>query len=343
MRHIGLSEVGAGTIRRAAAVAPICDVQIEYSLFSRGVEDEILAVCRELGIGVTAYGVLSRGLIGGSGTVAGLRAGSPRFQGANLDHNAALAGRLQDLAAAKGVSVAQLAIAWVAAQGDDIVPIVGSRTPDQVTTMIAADAVTFTAQELALIEDLVPPATPPRATATPQPSWPPWTANAPTRTDPPLRGPRAGSAASESKTRRLRAGVPGAPLLSRASGGWAVGFGAAAEGGVGECGWGMGDVDGAEVGARGTISSMRSSRSSPRVTEAPARRSSSCSMVRGPMIAELTPGWAIANAIARCVSGSPASSASGMSRSTASSLRSSVMCRGTQRSRAPEGPEPPLR
>ncbi|MEV4475411.1 aldo/keto reductase [Nonomuraea salmonea] len=156
VRHIGLSEVGAGTIRRAAAVAPICDVQIEYSLFSRGVEDEILAVCRELGIGVTAYGVLSRGLIGGSGTVAGLRAGSPRFQGANLDHNAALAGRLQDLAAAKGVSVAQLAIAWVAAQGDDIVPIVGSRTPDQVTTMIAADAVTFTAQELALIEDLVP-------------------------------------------------------------------------------------------------------------------------------------------------------------------------------------------
>ncbi|MET8867033.1 aldo/keto reductase [Nonomuraea sp. NPDC004580] len=91
-----------------------------------------------------------------SGTVAGIRAGSPRFQGANLDHNAALAGRLQDLAAAKGVSVAQLAIAWVAAQGDDIVPIVGSRTPDQVTTMIGADAVSFTAEDLARIEDLVP-------------------------------------------------------------------------------------------------------------------------------------------------------------------------------------------
>ncbi|MFG1699800.1 aldo/keto reductase [Nonomuraea sp. NPDC049309] len=156
VRHIGLSEVGAETIRRAAAVAPICDVQIEYSLFSRGVEDEILPVCRELGIGVTAYGVLSRGLIGGRGGVAGFRALSPRFQGENLVHNTALAGRVKELAEARGVSAAQLAIAWVGAQGDDIVPVVGSRTLEQVGTMIDAAGITLTAEELAEIEAAVP-------------------------------------------------------------------------------------------------------------------------------------------------------------------------------------------
>ncbi|SEH03832.1 Predicted oxidoreductase [Nonomuraea solani] len=156
VRHIGLSEVGAETIRRAASIAPICDVQLEYSLFSRDIEDEILPVCRELGIGVTAYGVLSRGLIGGSGTTEGVRAMSPRFQGANREHNDALAARLTELAAAKDASVAQLAIAWVAARGEDIVPVVGSRRPGQVATLAGSVHVSFSAAELAHIEQLIP-------------------------------------------------------------------------------------------------------------------------------------------------------------------------------------------
>jgi aryl-alcohol dehydrogenase-like predicted oxidoreductase len=119
--------------RRAAAV-PISDLQIEYSLVSRGIEDEILPTCRELGIGVTAYGVLSRGLISGhwrKGSTGpnDFRTHSPRFQGANVDANLALVDALRRVAAAKGISVAQAAIAWVAAQGSDIVPLVGARSP----------------------------------------------------------------------------------------------------------------------------------------------------------------------------------------------------------------------
>ncbi|PZF83737.1 aldo/keto reductase [Jiangella anatolica] len=156
VRHIGLSEVGAETIRRAAAVAPICDLQIEYSLLSRGIEDEILATCRELGIGITAYGVLARGLIGGSGTADGARAISPRFQGANREHNEALVARLQGIADAKGATVAQLAIAWVAAQGDDIVPVVGPRRLDQVASMIGSTGITLTDDDLAGLDELIP-------------------------------------------------------------------------------------------------------------------------------------------------------------------------------------------
>src|SRR5467141_544351 len=117
VRHIGLSEVGADTIRRAHAVHPISDLQIEYSLLTRGIEAEILPACRQLGIGVTAYGVLSRGLI--SGHWSAQRSGaqdfrmmSPRFQGANLDSNLALVEALRAIAADLGVSVAQVAIAW---------------------------------------------------------------------------------------------------------------------------------------------------------------------------------------------------------------------------------------
>src|SRR3954449_11527566 len=119
VRHIGLSEVGAETIRRAAAVHPISDLQIEYSLISRGIEDEILYTCRELGIGITAYGVLSRGLLSGHWSrgreTAGndFRAHSPRFQGANLERNLALVDALREAAEASGVTVAQAAIAWV--------------------------------------------------------------------------------------------------------------------------------------------------------------------------------------------------------------------------------------
>src|SRR5579864_2615757 len=136
VRHVGLSEVGAATIRRAAAVHPVSDLQIEYSLISRGIEEEILPTLRELGIGVTAYGVLSRGLISGhwqkdaAGT-GDFRAFSPRFQGENVERNLALVEALRKIADAKGVSVAQIAIAWVSAQGDDIVPLVGARRRDR--------------------------------------------------------------------------------------------------------------------------------------------------------------------------------------------------------------------
>ncbi|MDJ1134434.1 aldo/keto reductase [Streptomyces iconiensis] len=156
VRHIGLSEVGTDTIRRAAAVAPISDVQIEYSLLSREVEDGILPVCRELGIGITAYGVLSSGLIGGSSSTGGKRAYFPRFQGANLEHNAALVAGLEKIAAEKNATLAQLAVAWVAAQGDDVVPVVGARRPDQVGTLLDSTRLPLTSDDLTRIEALVP-------------------------------------------------------------------------------------------------------------------------------------------------------------------------------------------
>ena len=156
VRSVGLSEVGAETIRRAAAVVPISDLQIEYSLLSRGIEDDILPTCRELGIGVTAYGVLARGLIGGSGTVEGARAMSPRFQAGNLEHNRDLVHRLTELAVAKGTSLAPLAIAWVAAQGADVVPVVGARRVDQVAGLVDSVRVAFSPAELAQIDELVP-------------------------------------------------------------------------------------------------------------------------------------------------------------------------------------------
>jgi aryl-alcohol dehydrogenase-like predicted oxidoreductase len=161
VRYVGLSEVGADTIRRAAAVHPIADLQIEYSLISRGLEKRILPVTRQLGIAITAYGVLSRGLISGhwrkdSHTAGDFRAHSPRFQAGNVDTNLALVDALRKLATAKGITVAQLAIAWVASQGPDIVPVVGARRRDRLTEALGAQTVTFTAQELAAIEAAVP-------------------------------------------------------------------------------------------------------------------------------------------------------------------------------------------
>ncbi|MFF7789134.1 aldo/keto reductase [Streptomyces sp. NPDC007991] len=163
VRHIGLSEVGAETIRRAAATAPVSDLQIEYSLISRGIEDEILPTTRELGIGITAYGVLSRGLISGHFTAdrqlgAGdFRAMSPRFQGDNLRHNLNLVEALRKIAEQKGVTVAQIAIAWVLARGEDIVPLVGARRRDRLTEALGALDVTLDAADLAAIEEAVPP------------------------------------------------------------------------------------------------------------------------------------------------------------------------------------------
>ncbi|WP_269714625.1 aldo/keto reductase [Caulobacter sp. NIBR2454] len=161
IRHIGLSEVGAETIRRAAAVHPITDLQIEYSLISRGLEDQILPTLRELGIGMTAYGVLSRGLISGHWSkdrsmARDFRAMAPRFQGENLDHNLALVDAIREVADAKGVSVAQIAIAWVAAQGDDIIPLIGARRRDRLSEALGALEVTLTAEDLAALERAAP-------------------------------------------------------------------------------------------------------------------------------------------------------------------------------------------
>jgi aryl-alcohol dehydrogenase-like predicted oxidoreductase len=162
VRHVGLSEVGAETIRRAHAVHPVSDLQIEYSLFSRGIEEEILPTVRELGIGITAYGVLSRGLLSGHWTASSasspgdFRAHSPRFQGENLDRNLALVEALRKVAQDKGATVAQLAIAWVASRGESIVPLVGARRRDRLAEALGALEVELTAADIAAIEDAVP-------------------------------------------------------------------------------------------------------------------------------------------------------------------------------------------
>jgi aryl-alcohol dehydrogenase-like predicted oxidoreductase len=162
VRYIGLSEVGAATLRRAQAVHPLSDLQIEYSLLSRGIERDILPACRELGVGITAYGVLSRGLLSGHWSAgrptgqADFRTHSPRFQGGNLEQNLALVEALRAVAEARGMTVAQAAIAWVLAQGRDIVPLVGARRRDRLAEALGAADVTLTADDLAAIERAVP-------------------------------------------------------------------------------------------------------------------------------------------------------------------------------------------
>ena len=157
VKHIGLSEVDAKTIERAAAVHPITDLQIDYSLISRRIEGDILDTCRRHGIGITAYGVLARGLISGhwqkdAQKVAGdARWQDPRFQGENLEKHMTLVGVLQDLADAKKASVAQIAIAWVAAQGEDIFPIVGARRRERLQEMLGAADVNLTPDDLTVI------------------------------------------------------------------------------------------------------------------------------------------------------------------------------------------------
>ena len=140
VRHIGLSEVGPETIRRAAAVHPIVDLQIEYSLVSRRPEAKIFPVLAELGIGATTYGALSRGLLSGSQPAAAgdFRAHLPRFTGDNLAHNQQLVAKLKEIAAGKGITPAQLAIAWVLAKGSFIVPVVGARTRAQLAESLGA-------------------------------------------------------------------------------------------------------------------------------------------------------------------------------------------------------------
>jgi aryl-alcohol dehydrogenase-like predicted oxidoreductase len=162
VRHVGLSEVGAETIRRAAATHRISDLQIEYSLLSRGIEDEVLPACRELGIGITAYGVLSRGLLSGHWSKdrdigpAHFRSHAPRFSGENLDRNLELVEALRAVAESKGASVAQVAIAWVLWRGEDIVPLVGARTRERLAESLAALELELSADDLAAIEAAVP-------------------------------------------------------------------------------------------------------------------------------------------------------------------------------------------
>lgn len=162
VRHIGLSEAGADTIRRAHAVHPIADLQIEYSLISRRIEANILPTCRELGIGITAYGVLSRGLISGhwskdrATAPNDFRSYLPRFTGENLGHNLALVEALRQIAESKQATVAQIAIAWVLAQGPDIVPLIGARRRERLTEALGALNVTLTAADMAQIEQAIP-------------------------------------------------------------------------------------------------------------------------------------------------------------------------------------------
>jgi aryl-alcohol dehydrogenase-like predicted oxidoreductase len=158
VRYIGLSEVGVATIRRAHAVHPICDLQIEYSLLSRGPEPEIFPLLQQLGIGITAYGVLSRGLIGGSrpSEAGDIRAHLPRFSGDNLQRNRALILPLERLAAEKGVSAPQLAIAWVLAQSPSIVAVIGARTRSQLVQALAATRLALSPADLQRIAAAVP-------------------------------------------------------------------------------------------------------------------------------------------------------------------------------------------
>src|SRR5712691_5368406 len=158
VRHIGLSEVGVETIRRASAVHPISDLQIEYSLISRNPEASIFPVLQELGIGVTAYGVLSRGLLSGSVPAGSndLRAHLPRFTGANFARNRQLVEALTSIAAEKGVSPSELAIAWVLAKGQYMVPVIGARKRTQLDESLRALRVQLSPEELARIEEAIP-------------------------------------------------------------------------------------------------------------------------------------------------------------------------------------------
>jgi aryl-alcohol dehydrogenase-like predicted oxidoreductase len=161
VRYLGLSEMGAGTIRRAHAVHPVTALQIEYSLMSRGIEAQILPTVRELGIGVTAYGVLSRGLLStASAREIGPddpRARFPRFRAENLGRNLGLLAALEKIGQEHGVSTAQLAIAWVLSRGTDIVPLIGTKRRDRLAEALGALSLRLDPADLAALEAAVPP------------------------------------------------------------------------------------------------------------------------------------------------------------------------------------------
>jgi pyridoxine 4-dehydrogenase len=160
VRYAGLSEASADTVRRAQAVHPIVDLQIEYSIVSRGIEENILPALRELGVGVTAYGVLSRGLLSEraaeSARSGGFRSHLPRFTGDNLRHNLGLVELLREIAGDLGVTVPQLAIAWALSRGDDVVPLIGARRRDRLAEALGALDVRLSAEDVARIEAAVP-------------------------------------------------------------------------------------------------------------------------------------------------------------------------------------------
>ncbi|MDP9083947.1 MAG: aldo/keto reductase [Pseudomonadota bacterium] len=158
VRHIGLSEVGPETIRKAHAIHPICAVQLEYSLIERGIERQLLATCRELGIAITVYGVLSRGLLSGKiRTVpSDGRAMMPRFHDANLSQNLRIVDAIATIGAKRGATCAQIAMAWVKSRGNDIFPLIGARTRDQLNESLGAMDLLLTAEDLALIEAAAP-------------------------------------------------------------------------------------------------------------------------------------------------------------------------------------------
>jgi aryl-alcohol dehydrogenase-like predicted oxidoreductase len=163
VRHIGLSEVGAETIRRAHAVHPIVDLQIEYSLMSRGIESTILPATRQLGIAITAYGVLSRGLLSGRVPAAGVKGDirvvrMPRYQEGNLDKNLRLVEALRQIGNEKGASPAQLALAWVRSRGADILPVIGARRREQLNESLGAMELKLDAADIARIDAAVSPA-----------------------------------------------------------------------------------------------------------------------------------------------------------------------------------------
>jgi aryl-alcohol dehydrogenase-like predicted oxidoreductase len=162
VRYVGLSEASAATVRKAHAVHLLSALEIEYSLWTRDIEDEVLPVLRELGIGVLAYGALSRGLLSGSVTDTNqlaqqdFRKYIPRFQGDNLKQNLVLVERLKELAREKNVTPSQLAIAWVLAQGEDIVPVVGTKRRKYLDENLAAESIQLTKTDLDRIESAIP-------------------------------------------------------------------------------------------------------------------------------------------------------------------------------------------
>src|SRR5437764_2114509 len=163
VRSVGLSEVGADTVRRAAAAHPIADLQIEYSLVSRGIEQAILPTCRELRIDITAYGIFSRGLLSDSFSAerrpqpGDIRHRLPRFSEENAQRNAELVGRLREIARARGATVGQLAVAWVASRGADITPLIGARRRDQLSDALAGLSLRLDEDEVRALESAVPP------------------------------------------------------------------------------------------------------------------------------------------------------------------------------------------
>ena len=158
VRQIGLSEASAATLRRASTVHPIAALQIEYAIVSRGIEADILPAVRELGIGITAYGVLSRGLLSGSrpGGASDFRAHLPRFSGENFEKNQKVVNALREIASGKNATPAQIAIAWVLSRGADIIPLVGARRRPQLTDALRALELKLTDQELNELETAIP-------------------------------------------------------------------------------------------------------------------------------------------------------------------------------------------